>query len=291
MDVKKVAWGLGIFGGLAVIVFAAGSLIDERIAEEFYIGANSYATMYEIIGKMPAFIMLAVACGLAARYFFRVLHSIVFTVLAYAAMFAVSAINFKDLTDLITDSTLYSLAGCAVLGAVLAFVIGEATKGVAEERLSEYFKWAVAVAVVVVATGVITFVAKEIFSRARYADVQGGVAQFAPWYDFVRVDGGDSMPSGHTAFTAVLFMMMPLCGINPRFAGRENTVTVVSVIATAVTAFSRITDGHHYLSDVAAAAFIAVAVQTVVIFVMYGKTLDKFGFNRFFVPKRAEVKA
>ena len=124
MDVKKVAWGLGIFGGLAVIVFAAGSLIDERIAEEFYIGANSYATMYEIIGKMPAFIMLAVACGLAARYFFRVLHSIVFTVLAYAAMFAVSAINFKDLTDLITDSTLYSLAGCAVLGAVLAFVIG-----------------------------------------------------------------------------------------------------------------------------------------------------------------------
>ena len=135
------------------------------------------------------------------------------------------------------------------------------------------------------AIGAAVFVVKEIFSRARFLDVVDGAAEFAPWYDFVKVDGGDSMPSGHTAYTATLFMLVPLCAINPRFEGKVNATAALAIAATTVTAFARICDGHHYLSDVAVAMLIAVAVQTAVIFAMYGKRLDRLQFERFLRPK------
>ena len=172
-----------------------------------------------------------------------------------------------------------------MLGAVLACVVCFATARVAEERLFAYFKWAVAVAVAVVATGVLVFAVKEIFARARYLDVVDGAAEFAPWYKFVRVDGGDSMPSGHTAYTDMLFMLVPLAAINPRLRGKESALSVLAIAATLVTALARISDGHHYLTDVAAAMLIAVAVQAATIFAMYGKRADALEFKRFLRPK------
>ena len=168
---------------------------------------------------------------------------------------------------------------------MLACVVCFATARVAEERLFAYFKWAVAVTVAVVATGVLVFAVKEIFARARYLDVVDGAAEFAPWYKFVRVDGGDSMPSGHTAYTAMLFMLVPLAAINPRLRGKESALSVLAIAATLVTALARISDGHHYLTDVAAAMLIAVAVQAATIFAMYGKRADALEFKRFLRPK------
>ncbi len=285
MRTKNIIFSLAFLGGAAFVFFAIGSLTDDKFAAEFYIGANAFGDMYEAIGKMPAFVLLSVACGLCAQYFLRVWRNRIFAALFYVAMFAAAAINFKDLTDLLTDSALFSLAGCAVLGAMLATVIGFATARTDASRLPAYFKWSVAVAVAVVVIAVAVFAAKEIFSRARYIDVLNGSAQYAPWYDFVRVDGGDSMPSGHTAFTATLLMLLPLCAFHPRFVGKEKAVAVLAAAAMALTALARISDGHHYLSDVSAAAFIAVAVQTAVIFIMYGKHTDKPTFAKFFVPR------
>ena len=287
MRANKVALYAGLFGGFAFVFFVVGTLVDDVFAAEFYLGRNAFADLYEAIGKMPAFVMLAVAGGIGGQYFLRVYRVKWVAALFYALTYAVCAINFKDATDLLTDSDTLGLVACAAVGAALACVVGFATARIAEERLCAYFKWAVAVAVAVVAVGVIVFAVKEVFSRARYLDVVDGTAAYAPWYDFVRVDGGDSMPSGHTAYTAVLFMLMPLTAIEPRFAGRERAVAALAMIATLVTACARVSDGHHYLSDVSAAAVIAVAVQVAVLFGMYGKGLDKLRFKKFFVPKEA----
>lgn len=285
MSARKVAVWTGAFGALALVLFVVGTVIDLRVAEAFYLRDNAFADMYEAIGKMPAFVLLAIAGGIGGRYFECKFRSKPLAAVFYLLTYAVCAFNFKDATDLLTDSTALSLAACAVLGAVLACVVCFATARVAEERLFAYFKWAVAVAVAVVATGVLVFAVKEIFARARYLDVVDGAAEFAPWYKYVRVDGGDSMPSGHTAYTAMLFMLVPLAAINPRLRGKESALSVLAIAATLVTALARISDGHHYLTDVAAAMLIAVAVQAATIFAMYGKRADALEFKRFLRPK------
>ena len=285
MSARKVAVWAGVFGAFALVLFVVGSVFDEAVAKAFYLGKNAFADMYEAIGKMPAFVLLAIAGGIGGQYFLRKYRVKWVAAIFYLLTYAVCAFNFKDATDLLTDSTALSLAACAALGAVLACVVGFATARIDEERLLAYFKWAVAVAIAVVAIGAAVFVVKEIFSRARFLDVVDGAAEFAPWYDFVKVDGGDSMPSGHTAYTATLFMLVPLCAINPRFEGKVNATAALAIAATTVTAFARICDGHHYLSDVAVAMLIAVAVQTAVIFAMYGKRLDRLQFERFLRPK------
>ena len=285
MSARKVAVWAGVFGAFALALFVVGSVFDEAVAKAFYLGKNAFADMYEAIGKMPAFVLLAIAGGIGGQYFLRKYRVKWVAAIFYLLTYAVCAFNFKDATDLLTDSTALSLAACAALGAVLACVVGFATARIDEERLLAYFKWAVAVAIAVVAIGAAVFVVKEIFSRARFLDVVDGAAEFAPWYDFVKVDGGDSMPSGHTAYTATLFMLVPLCAINPRFEGKVNATAALAIAATTVTAFARICDGHHYLSDVAVAMLIAVAVQTAVIFAMYGKRLDRLQFERFLRPK------
>ena len=285
MRVKRIAVWTGAFGALAIAAFVVGTVLDLRVSDAFYLGRNAFADMYEAIGKMPAFVLLAVAGGIGGRYFACKFGSKWIAAVFYLLTYAVCAFNFKDATDLLTDSTALSLAACAVLGAVLACVVCFATARVAEERLSAYFKWAVAVAVAVAATGVVVFAVKEIFARARYLDVVDGAAEFAPWYKFARVDGGDSMPSGHTAYTAMLFMLVPLAAVNPRLRGKESALAVLAIAATLVTALARISDGHHYLSDVAAAMLIAVAVQAATIFAMYGKGGDALEFKRFLTPK------
>ena len=285
MSARKVAVWAGVFGAFALALFVVGSVFDEAVAKAFYLGKNAFADMYEAIGKMPAFVLLAIAGGIGGQYFLRKYRVKWVAAIFYLLTYAVCAFNFKDATDLLTDSTALSLAACAALGAVLACVVGFATARIDEERLLAYFKWAVAVAIAVVAIGAAVFVVKEIFSRARFLDVVDGAAEFAPWYDFVKVDGGDSMPSGHTAYTATLFMLVPLCAINPRFEGKVNATAALAIAVTTVTAFARICDGHHYLSDVAVAMLIAVAVQTAVIFAMYGKRLDRLQFERFLRPK------
>lgn len=289
MSARKVAVWAGAFGAFALALFVVGSVFDEAVAKAFYLGKNAFADMYEAIGKMPAFVLLAIAGGIGGQYFLRIYRVKWVAAIFYLLTYAVCAFNFKDATDLLTDSTALSLAACAALGAVLACVVGFATARIDEERLLAYFKWAVAVAAAVVAIGAAVFVVKEIFARARYLDVVDGAAEFAPWYDFVKVDGGDSMPSGHTAYTATLFMLVPLCAINPRFEGKVNATAALAIAATTVTAFARICDGHHYLSDVAVAMLIAVAVQTAVIFAMYGKRLDRLQFERFLRPRAVAV--
>ena len=236
MSARKVAVWAGVFGAFALALFVVGSVFDEAVAKAFYLGKNAFADMYEAIGKMPAFVLLAIAGGIGGQYFLRKYRVKWVAAIFYLLTYAVCAFNFKDAADLLTDSTALSLAACAALGAVLACVVGFATARIDEERLLVYFKWAVAVAIAVVAIGAAVFVVKEIFSRARFLDVVDGAAEFAPWYDFVKVDGGDSMPSGHTAYAATLFMLVPLCAINPRFEGKVNATAALAIAPILLTA-------------------------------------------------------
>ena len=100
--------------------------------------------------------------------------------------------------------------------------------------------------------------------RIRFRDLFAAAdfSGFSPWYAPNWFSGNRSFPSGHTA-NACVMALLPLC-FGKDFSERNPhapTVTYVTVaLWTVVMAFSRITVGAHYLSDVLTGGLIAFAV-------------------------------
>ena len=68
MSARKVAVWTGAFGALALVLFVVGTVLDLRVSDAFYLGRNAFADMYEAIGKMPAFVLLAIAGGIGGEF-------------------------------------------------------------------------------------------------------------------------------------------------------------------------------------------------------------------------------
>lgn len=99
--------------------------------------------------------------------------------------------------------------------------------------------------------------------RVRFRDLisASDVSGFSPWYAPNWFSGNKSFPSGHTA-NACAMALLPLC-FSKEFKARNPHAPALTyataALWTALMAFSRITVGAHYLSDVLTGGLIAFA--------------------------------
>lgn len=278
LNSKKIyVWSSFIMAALLVLL-AIGTLFDQKVSELLYFRDNAFGKIYESIGKMPAFVIAVFACFTlgegaakterkqAKRYFF------------YICGYLAGILAFIDLGEMLFSSTAIALAIGAVLSVPLSVIAYFTIRKAKAEELALLKKWALVALFSVAVIGVAVFLLKTIWGRARYVDTQAGDAAFSPWYKLVRVDG-DSFPSGHAAFGGTLFLLLPLCGISDKFRGREKEIFSVAALFVAVVMIARITDGHHYLSDVTVGFGLAFVVELVVMTIAYGKKMDRIQFN------------
>lgn len=279
MDNKKVCvWSSFIVAAILVLL-AVATLFDLKVSEILYSRDNTFGKIYEAIGKMPAFVLAVFACFALGenarvnerrqvkRYFF------------YVCGYLAGILAFVDFGEMMLSSKLYALIAGAVLSIPLSGIALLSMKDITAEKLNALKKWAIVVLFSVVVIGIVVFLLKTIWSRARYVDTQKSSAVFSPWYKLVRVEDGDSFPSGHAAFGGTLFLLLPLCGILDKFRGKEKSVFVAATLFVAIVMIARITDGHHYLSDVTVGFGISFFVQGAVVLAAYGKKLDKQVFD------------
>lgn len=278
MNTRKIyIWSSFVLGALLVLL-AVGTLFDQKVSEILYFRDNAFGKIYEAIGKMPAFVIAVFACFALGEGANKVEKKQVKRFFFYICGYLAGILAFIDLGEMITGSTKMALAIGAVLSIPLALIAYSTMKKVKEEEFAMLRKWALVALFSVAVIGVMVFVLKTIWGRARYVDTQTGDAVFSPWYKLVRVDG-DSFPSGHAAFGGTLFLLLPLCGISEKFRGREKEIFAVASIFVAVVMIARITDGHHYLSDVTVGLGVAYVVQLAVMMIAYGKKMDKMQFD------------
>lgn len=121
-----------------------------------------------------------------------------------------------------------------------------------------------------------TFIIKEVFRRPRYRCFYEGSeflvpgAKYVDWWvpfrkQYLEIDklwsptlghdyiseGFKSFPSGHTSEAAVMIFGLPyLSMVLPKLKGKENWLLLGGFVFTILMAFSRMTMGAHYLSDV-----------------------------------------
>lgn len=278
MDSRKIYVWSAFVAAAILVFFAVGTLFDLKVSEMLYMRDNAFGKIYEAIGKMPAFVVAVFACfGLgenAAKNEDSQIKRFLFYFLGYLA----GVLVFLDLGEMLLGSTKLALAMGAVLSLPLAGIAYATVKRLPAENLTALKKWAIVALFSVAVIGVLVFVLKTIWGRARYIDTQTSDAEYSPWYKLVRVDG-DSFPSGHAAFGGTLFLLLPLCGISEKFRGKEKTVFVIALLFVAVVMIARIADGHHYVSDVAAGFGIAFFTECLVMRIAYGKKLDRMAFD------------
>lgn len=278
LNTRKIyIWSSFVLGALLVLL-AVGTLFDQKVSEILYFRDNAFGKIYEAIGKMPAFVIAVFACFALGEGANKVEKKQVKRFFFYICGYLAGILAFIDLGEMITGSTKIALAIGAALSIPLAVIAYFTMKKVSEEEFAKLRKWALVALFSVAVIGVMVFVLKTIWGRARYVDTQTGDAVFSPWYKLVRVDG-DSFPSGHAAFGGTLFLLLPLCGISEKFRGREKEIFAVASIFVAVVMIARITDGHHYLSDVTVGLGVAYVVQLAVMMIAYGKKMDKMQFD------------
>lgn len=278
MESKRVATVSAVVAGIAFILLAGGTLLDLKIADMFFFRDNAFGKLYECIGKMPAFVIAVFACVLLARNAWEKQNCkwrrIAYLIIAYLA----GVLCFMDLGEAVSGSTKIALAIGSVLSVPLCVVAYKCVQKAQPENLPELKKWAVYALFCVAVIGVLVFVIKTIWGRERYVDLQTQGAAFTPWYKPAG-KGGDSFPSGHAAFAATLFLLLPLTQFSHIFSGKFKTVFTVASVFTAVTMIARISDGHHYLSDVTVGFIVSYAVQIAVLFISYGKNLNRVAFD------------
>lgn len=274
MNSKKLYIWTSFVAAAILVFFAVATLFDLKVSEVLYARDNAFGKIYEAIGKAPAFVLSAFACFVLGRNAEINEKKKAKTYLFYIFGYVAGTLTFLDFGEMLFSSKLFALALGAVLSVPLTVTVYAVTKRIDGEKLAAMKKWALVVLFSVALTAVIVYLLKTIWGRARYVDTQTGDAMFTPWYRIERT-GGDSFPSGHSAFAASFFLLLPLCGIDERLKDKEKQVFLVALAFVVVTMLARISDGHHYLSDVTIGFGIAFFIQAIVIAVAYGKKLDK----------------
>lgn len=257
----------GVLVVVLAVLLGVGSVYDTLIAEKLFTGDVFITNVAEIFGKMPLFLAATLACGVAfhtasrteskggkAWYYIR-------KAVYCLGGVACGAFMFKDLFDMVTSSTLISLAMCGMAGIALFTVISLFLPRMNREKLFSWKKWAIATITAAAVIVIITEAVKLGWGRARPFEVAKG-AQFTAWYTISAYEG-ESFFSGHASCCMGLLMFTPLLWIDDDEPIYRIMYFVLAAVFIMCTMLCRIMSGAHYLTDVAAGAIISVIVMAV----------------------------
>jgi membrane-associated phospholipid phosphatase len=135
--------------------------------------------------------------------------------------------------------------------------------------------------VVSLITMLITMLTKEIMARPRFRFVQemNNYEYYKNWWQSgheikqslnsnALSDEFSSFPSGHSSFSMFAIFIFPLLAdYNKKIEKYRVSLFVLGVIWWALTAFSRLTVGAHYLSDVCFSGIFTIITYFIVVFV------------------------
>ena len=153
------------------------------------------------------------------------------------------------------NPTAFLWLACALaLGAVLFRLVQKTTFALREKL----FLVAGAGSIFLLANQGIVQVLKWIWQRTRFDEMVsiGSFSNFTPWF-LPFGAGGNSFPSGHTANAAGVFFLLFLCDVLPAWHKRRPLVLAGCWVFIALTSFSRVLIGRHFLSDTLASAAIS----------------------------------
>ena len=276
---------------LAFILLAltvAGSFFDYQIAQTVYAGQsvkeNFFGVVFAFIGVIPTF----VGWSFLGASILTLMRRKGLTkgkrrgLIALAVLLFVLAFFYYCNTLLMVNGNAVPMhwavaypVGLAVLAvtAYCGYILSKKSKS--ETLLNRI----VFLSVVSLAIMLVIMLTKGIMDRPRYRFVMDNEQFFVNWWQkgsaikelaSVGVTGDEfsSFPSGHSAYSMFAVFIFPaLAWYDKRLEKYEGLLFLGGVLWWALTAFSRMTVGAHYLTDVAIAGGVTLLVYAVAVWV------------------------
>jgi membrane-associated phospholipid phosphatase len=272
----------------ALIFIIIGSVADWSIANAVYHPDNPFGTLFAYIGPYPAYVLF----GATGVLFFinwqgegqqdskvlAIICACIFPILAGALY------GYETLNDGITNKYLAALVGIVAVGVGdvgFYFLARHADK---DEAYQAGVTFLFAAATVIV----LTYLLKKAGLRPRFywVEQQSNPADyFRAWWEFdasvkenyvaanPTATGYDtyfeSWPSGHAALAGFTVLSVLLAKLNPKLKNKTTLLLTISLVWTILVSAARVSDGHHYVSDVAFGAFFGTLFAMLVAYLVY----------------------
>lgn len=275
--VEYVAHAIISFILIALLIVA--SFFDQKISSALF-SVNFISKIGAVLGKIPAYFIFAFAGAVLAKSAslkekrYRARLPLIMLYLLVTIMGS-AMLGFSMVDDIVTNKVVKLLIA-GILSLLTMATVLSLVKLITADKINLLRKWAftslITIAVIIIAVAAI----KLSWGRVRYEDIVTGQGAFSPWYIPQGYTGNKSMPSGHVALSACLFLLVPMFRALPNMHSVSIGMVFISVAFTVAVAFSRIMGGHHFLSDVTVAIIISYITISVSNLIAYGSKADKY---------------
>ncbi len=267
-----------------VLFMIAGSIWDLQISKWIYPGhENSFGQFFAAFGELPAF--LALTCSGALLLVYRERINPAWSALIAACGAALIVMGLVLCVHEATDNVPALPMWVALLVALFTAAIAAAgiiyyARGASAKTV---VRFVLTLAAVSIGTMLIINIVKVPWGRARMRliTLTGNESYFSPWWkagselkkklvaDGVSSDEFRSFPSGHTACAACAMLLALLPTLKKGAEKRIRLLFAVGCGWCAVTAFTRLHMGAHFLTDVTMAWLIALGMCVLSVYLFY----------------------
>lgn len=274
------------FYAIALILMIVASFKDLAIDNALYNPESGFGIFFEKFAELPMFCIVPFAGTVmfyARTMKDRKLNIILGAVYALAVLAGWVLCLFKLGDDWFgEDFSKVLRIVIAVAFSALTLFLGGLVK---RETMIKLRPLAVTGVLVFLITAAGVEVIKRVWGRPRYRDMVNGVNNlslndFAAWYQIKGMDGCRSFPSGHTYAMSETFLLLSVSDRIKQLRNKEIIFFAIAFVMTAVTAFSRLIVGAHFLSDVVMGAVIGFTVYIVVREFIQPKIFEFFAKER-----------
>lgn len=144
-------------------------------------------------------------------------------------------------------------------------------KKIERKELNKHLLFSCYLIVVVVLSATVVSALKHLFNRVRFVDLAPNYKNYTPFWEIGN--GGNSFPSGHASMSATSILLVD---INERHKVFKSKVVplVFSSIFTILTAFSRLTAGAHFITDLVFGILITLITRWILMKIYLRYTLN-----------------
>lgn len=261
------------FGYLVVIVLciaamAAGAKYDWMLTDKLYNPQNGFGLFFEAASWIPiyAFIPVLGACNMVRSRNNMTTFSVgAILLISSCCIFAYMICDHYVDRGVMRKANPYM---CGIVGGLIAaglFLLVRSLKRPVIRKMQAVCAFG---AMNLMGYLAVIFSLKVVFGRDRYEDIiTGGEYLFADWFRPDFFSSGSSFPSGHTAAAMGIVILLILPFIFEPFKDLKWPLFVFCYVYAALTAFSRLIMGRHFISDTAA----AILIMTIVFMVLTPK--------------------
>lgn len=281
---KKIEYAShAVISLILIALLVVASFFDQKISETFY-SVNFISKIGAVIGKLPAYFIFALAGAILAksaalkekRYRTRTPLIVLYL---FITLLGSLMLGYSMVDDVVHKTSLKIVVALILMVLTMATVL-TLVKMITADKINLLKKWAFTSLITIAVIIIVVAVLKLAWGRVRYMDIVTGQGAFSPWYIPQGYTGNKSLPSGHVALSACLFLLVPMFRALPNLRSVSVGMVFISIAFTAAVAFARIMGGHHFLSDVTIAIIISYVTISVSDVIAYGSNGDKFLLNQ-----------